>query len=73
MMGMHTKTVKNKKYLYHTEMKDGKKVEKYCGSVDDPMSKMRALAYERAVIEERQQRDREQLESIMQQLKPIVA
>ena len=37
------------------------------------MSKMRALAYERAVIEERQQRDREQLESIMQQLKPIVA
>ena len=35
-MGMHVKTIKTGKYLYYTEMKDGKKIEKYCGSVNNP-------------------------------------
>ena len=73
MMGMHVKTVKGKGYIYYTEMKDGKKVEKYCGSVDNPMSELKALAHMKARLEERRRKDREELEAIMHQLEPVMA
>ena len=67
-MGTHVKTIKTGKYLYYTEMKNGKKVEKYCGSASDPISRLKALAWEKKRIEERQQKDMESLKAIMQQL-----
>ena len=72
-MGMHVKKVKGKEYLYYTEMKDGKKVEKYCGSANNPMSKLKALAHEKVRRQERLQKDKEELKAIMQQLAPVIA
>ena len=71
-MGMHVKTIKAGKYLYYTEMKDGKKIERYCGSANNPMSRLKALAWEKIKIEERRMKDMENLKAIMQQLDAVV-
>ncbi len=68
---MHVKKIKKKQYLYFTEMQNGKKVETYCGSVENPASRLKALSLEKKRLERKQQEDLANLEAIQLQLGPM--
>ncbi|MDA7960647.1 MAG: hypothetical protein MPJ08_07980 [Nitrosopumilus sp.] len=70
-MGITTKVVNGRTYLYHWHNEGGKKHETYCGLEGDPESERTALSMELEVLESRRDEVADEIRRVRARLKRL--
>ena len=71
MVGIISKNVRGKKYIYFEYFKDGKTIQKYCGPEGSAKSKKTALQFQYILLKGKRDELIQQMKMIKEELKKI--